>query len=94
MDKQAIMNKIEDLKIASDNLDEPEHTLLSGEIRRLKIKLEGMAISEITAKMDAISFPSISQIDNLIKEAKDAENSQSKRIGAIKVVVDMFKEVL
>ena len=82
MNKQEILNKIEVLSQAAEGLDGATKTFKLDDISRLKIKLEGMSISEVADKMSSISLPDISDMNEAIEEASDSINSHEKRVNA------------
>lgn len=94
MDKQELLNKIESLEHAAEGFNEPDKTFMLDDVSRLKIQLEGMAISDIAAKMNAISLPKLDEMNANINAAKDANSSQSQRIEAFKSAFNFIKGVL
>jgi len=91
MNKQELLDKIELLRQAAEGLDEPDKTFKLSDISILIIKLEALAISEITQKMNLISLPEISDMDAEIQAANNAINSHENRVLAFNNAFNFIK---
>lgn len=94
MDKQEVLSKIEALRQAAEGFNEPDKTFMLDDISRLKIQLEGMAISDIAAKMNAISLPKLDEMNANIQAANSANASQSQRVEAFKNAFNFIKGII
>jgi hypothetical protein len=94
MNKQETMEKIESLKQAAEGLEGATKTFKLDDISRLKIKLEGMSISEVADKMSSISLPDISDMNEAIEDASDSIKSHEKRVNAFNKAFSFLKTSL
>ena len=82
------------LEQAAEGFNEPDKTFMLDDVSRLKIQLEGMAISDIVAKMNVISLPELGKMNANIQAAKNANSSQSQRVEAFKSAFNFIKSVI
>jgi len=94
MDENELLSKINELERVAKTLDEPEKTFKLCEISQLRIEAAGMAISDVAAKMKAISLPRIEEMDTQIAAAADATSAHSARVAAFDSAYRILKGFL
>lgn len=94
MEKQELLNKVGLLQQAAEGLDEPNKSFKLDDISRLKIQIEGMAISDIAQKMNSISFPDIAEMDANIQASNSVESAQQHKVEAFNSAFNFIKGVI
>ena len=94
MDKQELLNKIELLRQAAEQMDEPNRTFKLDDVSQLKIQLESMAISDIADKIRSIELPTITEMETNIQAANEAISNQSQRVEAFNTAYNIIKGVI
>lgn len=94
MNKQEIIDKIEELKLAAAGLEGATRTFKLDDISRLKIKLEGMSINDVANKMGSISLPDISEMNSAIEDATSSIKSHEQRVNAFNKAFNFIKTSL
>ena len=94
MDKQDLLNKISQLEQAADQMDEPDKTFKLTDVSKLKISIEGMAISDIAQKMQSIDLPKIQEMEDSIRLATQAISSNAQRVDAFNKVYGIIKDAI
>jgi hypothetical protein len=94
MTRQELETKMNELKEAAKNLDEPDKTFSRNEIRRINMDIQGMALDEIRRKLDQIKLPTIEEMDEKIAAAKDATASMEVRVQAFNAGIRILKGAL
>lgn len=83
MTKEELLKKIAELESAAQRLDEPDKTFALSDVDQLKIQIEGLALSDLAAKMQAIQLPDLAEIDTQIAAAKKATAAQAAMVEAV-----------
>lgn len=91
MNKQELLNNISQLEQAAEEMDEPDKTFKLTDVSKLKISIEGMAISDIAQKMGSIDLPKIQEMDDNIQLAKQAISSHAQRVDAFNKAYEIIK---
>ena len=94
MTREELQDKIDELEEAAGSLDEPEKTFKLGEIDRLKIKIEGMALEDVLKELEKMELPAHTVIDEQIKKAKDAQEANETRVEAFNIAFSIIKTAL
>ncbi|MBO9492419.1 hypothetical protein J7384_18805 [Endozoicomonas sp. G2_1] len=94
MNKQELLDKISQLEQAAEQLDEPDKTFKLTDASKLKIAIEGMAISDIAQKMQSIELPKIQEMESSIHLATQAINSNAQRVDAFNKAYGIIKGAL
>ena len=94
MTRDELNAQIIELESAADGLEEPDKTFKLNELSILKIQLEGMALSDITAKLDNIHLPDVKEIEQKIADAKQATADHQTRVDALDSAFEKIKTVL
>ncbi|WJG10690.1 hypothetical protein [Aliiglaciecola sp. LCG003] len=94
MNKQQLMSKIEELRQAAESLEGATKAFKLNEISILKIKIEGMAIQDIAAKMNSITLPELADMDVAIESAANAVKTQQQRVQAFDKAYTFIKTAL
>ncbi len=94
MTREELKTKIQELTEAANGLAEPDKTFKLGEVDRLKIKLEGMALEELRQKLEQIQLPDLQQIDEQIAAAKDSTEAHQARVHAFNAAIGILKTAL
>jgi hypothetical protein len=92
MTKEELQDKIQDLIGAASGLAEPDKTFALGEVDRLKIKVEGMALADLRHKLEQIKLPDLQEIDTYITAAKDAASAHQLRVDALNSAIGLLKK--
>jgi len=91
---EQLLVKIQELKEAAESMTEPDKTFALSDIDGLQIQLESMALSDIAAKLNAISLPEIKEMDEEIAKAKNAMAEHQKRVDAFNFAFQLITKVL
>jgi len=94
MNKQEIVDKIEGLELAAENFEGATRVFKLDDISRLKIKLEGMSISDVADKMSLISLPDVSEMNMAIEDATSSIKSHGQRVDAFNMAFSFIKTSL
>ncbi|MBK1887769.1 hypothetical protein [Marinobacter sp. DY40_1A1] len=94
MTKNELIEKINSMKSAAENMDEPEKTFSLSDIRQLEIEVMGMSVSSIAEKMQAVNLPSVHDMDSNIKNANNSTIEHSQRVGYLNSAISLVKEAL
>jgi len=94
MTRDQLLQSISELEAAANNMDEPDKTFKLSDIDQLKMELDGMALSDINARMAAISLPDINEMNSNIASAKDANNQHTQRVAAFNSAFQFITGVL
>lgn len=94
MDKQELLGKISRLEQAANQMNEPERTLKLTDVSMLKIRIEGMDISDIAQKMQDIELPKIQEMEDGIQLATQATSSHAQRVVAFNKVYGIIRGVI
>ncbi len=94
MDKQELINKIELLRQAAEQMDEPNRTFNLDDVSQLRIQFESMAISDIAEKMRSIYLPEIAEMNKNIQAANNATTNQSQRVEAFNNAYNFIKRAI
>jgi uncharacterized coiled-coil DUF342 family protein len=91
MTREELDAKIRELTEAANSLDVAERDEQLDEIDMLKIRIAGMALAEITRKLDQIQLPDLQKMDSQIQAAKDATKAYQGRVDAFKIAMNVLK---
>lgn len=91
MNKQELLDKISQLELAANQMNEPDKTFKLTDVSTLKIAVEGMAISDIAQKMGSIELPKLQEMENGIQVATQAISSHAQRVDAFNKVYGIIK---
>ena len=93
MTRAELQDAIGKLETAIGTLKEPEKTIKTIELSTLKIKLEGMAMQDITDKLSTLSV-NIADMRSKIAAANDANAAHAERVALINGIFDKLKGVV
>ena len=94
MNKQEILDKIEELNQAAEGLEGATRVFKLNDVSQLKITLEGMSIQDVADKMSSISLPDLSEMEEAIQEASDSIKSHDQRVAAFNKAFSFIKTSL
>ncbi len=94
MTKNELIEKINSMKSAAENMDEPEKTFSLNDIRQLEIEVLGMSVSSIAEKMQSVSLPNIYEMHIYIKNANTSTIEHSQRVRYLNSAISLVKEAL
>lgn len=94
MNKQQLINKIEELRQAANGFEGATKAFKLSEISVLNIQIEGMEIHDIAAKMNSITLPDLASMDVAIENAASAIKSQQQRVHAFEQAYSFIKTAL
>jgi hypothetical protein len=86
--------KISELEQAAQTFDASEKPFRLSDIDQLRIRLDGLAIADVAARMQAISLPDIKRMDTHIAAARDAMAVQALRVSAFNTACGIIKGFL
>ncbi len=94
MDKNELQVKIDELERVANTLDGSQKKFKLIDISQLRMQIDSTAIADLVAKMQAISLPSIQQMDAQIAAARDATAAHSARVAAFDSAYGILKGFL
>ena len=94
MGKQELLNKISRLEQAANKMSEPDKTFKLTDVSKLKMSIEGMAISNIAHKMQSIDLPKINEMEDSIRLATQAISSNAQRVDAFNKAYRIIKGII
>jgi len=93
MTRAELTDAISKLETAIGSLNEPDKSLKRIELSTLKIQVQGMAIDEITIRLQRAPVD-LADIRSKIAAANDATNTHKERVAMIDGIFDKLKGVL
>lgn len=91
MNKQELLDKITKLEQSANQMNEPDKTFKLTDVSKIKIAIEGMAISDIAQKIQSIGLPKIQEMEDSIHLATQATSSHTQRVDAFNKVYGIIK---
>lgn len=80
MTREELQARIAELRKAAEGLEEP-FTL--NDINRLEMRLAGLSLDDITARLAAIELPEVGHIDQAIAAAREASAERAAQVAAL-----------
>lgn len=94
MTPEDLNQRIAEMKTVAAALFEPDKTLQQIQIRNLQNQIDGMALAELAAHLEQIALPDLAKIDEMIKEAQDAQKAQEDRVNALNSVFSIVSKAV
>ncbi|MBL6954339.1 MAG: hypothetical protein ISR50_17005 [Alphaproteobacteria bacterium] len=91
MTPEDLKTKIAELEAAAQGLGEPDKTFKLSDVAQLRIQLEGMALQDLTAKLNQMALPDIEAMNRKIADAKNATEDQQFRVDAFNTALNFIK---
>lgn len=94
MTKAELEERIQTLSEMTEGLGGLDKILKQNDINALKMVLEGMALGEITNKLDQITLPNQEEMDSHIQAAKSAIEARNNGVAMFDVAFGALKTAI